>query len=311
MTNKQIWEDIKSDRVKKVILDCDFAAEVDDQYTFMYALGSEKIDLLSAGVAAVYEWPDRVDTEKAMLEGYDEIMRVCRICGVDTEKTPIYKGATRRITADPNHGPSDSPAARNIIETVKNSDEIVYVCVTGPCTNVVSACMMEPSICEKLCVIWLGGHCVEENISHFHEWNLYSDYAAGQKLMDLDIPLIMIPCDPVGSVMIKGGKNDFGRIIGDDEAGEFLRRGLMLRCYSPEKYDREGFMKVMCDYASIALLTMPDCMKIEEISAPIIADDERYILDDSRRKILYGTYPDSQRIVDDAIDSINNYMRNR
>ncbi len=311
MTIQQIWNDIKSDRVKKVILDCDFAAEVDDQYTFMYALGAEGIDLLSANVSAVYDWPDSADTEKAMLEGYEEILRVCRICGVDTDKTPIYKGATSRITANPDHGPSDSPAARNIIETVKNSDELIYVCVTGPCTNVVSACMIDPSICDKICVIWLGGVCVTEERVRFHEWNLYSDYTAGQKLMDLDVPVVMLPCGPVGTELIKGGQSDFYRIEGNDEAGEFLRRGLMLRCYSPERYDAEGFMKVMCDYASIALLRMPDCMKIEETSAPIIADDERYILDDSRKTILYGTYPDSQRIVDDAIDSINNYMRNR
>ena len=48
MTLEQILEDIKNDRVKKIILDSDIAIEMDDQYALAYCLGSEKIQLLSA-----------------------------------------------------------------------------------------------------------------------------------------------------------------------------------------------------------------------------------------------------------------------
>ena len=46
MTPEQILADIKSDRVKKVIMDGDYSAEIDDQYTLAYAYGHEKIEVL-------------------------------------------------------------------------------------------------------------------------------------------------------------------------------------------------------------------------------------------------------------------------
>ncbi len=50
----------------------------------------------------------------------------------------------------------NSPAARAIIEAAHKYDEIVYILTTGACTNVSSAIMLDPSIMEKICVIWLG-----------------------------------------------------------------------------------------------------------------------------------------------------------
>ena len=46
MTVEQVLQDIRSDRVKKVIDDGDFSAEIGDQYAMAYLMGSDKIDLL-------------------------------------------------------------------------------------------------------------------------------------------------------------------------------------------------------------------------------------------------------------------------
>ena len=53
MTPEQILQDLRSDRVKKVIMDGDYSAEIDDQYTLAYAYGHEKLEVL--GVNAVAE----------------------------------------------------------------------------------------------------------------------------------------------------------------------------------------------------------------------------------------------------------------
>ena len=47
MTIEEILCDIKSDRVKKVILDSDMGIELDDQYALAHCIGCDKIDLLS------------------------------------------------------------------------------------------------------------------------------------------------------------------------------------------------------------------------------------------------------------------------
>ena len=51
MTIHEVLADVKSDRVKKVIMDCDAGNEIDDQYAIAYALGCDKLDVL--GINAV------------------------------------------------------------------------------------------------------------------------------------------------------------------------------------------------------------------------------------------------------------------
>lgn len=303
LTAEQILKDLYTDRVKKAIIDSDYSAEIDDQYTLAYCLGSDKIDLLAAGAAAHYEEPMATDTEKVMLFSYSELVRVLNACEIPEDSFPHFEGARSQISHNEGLVPTDSPAARNIIETVKNSDEIVYVLVTGPCTNVVSACLMEPSIMDKICVVWLGGHCLARNIPHFHEWNLFADYAAAQYLMNLPVAVVMLPCDPNGSVMLHMNHTDLAKIEGDTKGADFFRRVLPLQETTEEKYTT--WRKIMCDLAAPAVLTMPDAMELSIIPAPVITDEQSYAFDPTRKKILYMQNPDSDRIVTDAMLCIN------
>lgn len=308
ITPEETLRDLKSSRRKRAIIDGDMAAEIDDQYAFAYCMGSDKIDLLSASVSAFYEPPKNVDTEAVMLRGYEEARLVLRECGISEDETPVFKGAVSQITANPNYAPSDSPAARNIIRAALSSDELLYVIVTGPCTNVVSACLIEPKIMDRICVVWVGGQCVplREGLG-FHEWNLFADYKAGQMLMDMDVALVLIPCDPVGSVMIKMDSDDFRRIEGSSRGAEFFRRTLPLRETTEERLN-SGWRKTQCDLAGPAVLAVPDALNLQIITAPVITDDQRYEVSAERRRILYSENPDSRLIVDDALFSINSLV---
>lgn len=301
MTAEQVLKDLYTDRVKKVIMDGDFSAEIDDQFTLAYCLGSEKIDILSVNASAHYEEPMATDTEKVMLFSYGEMERTLRACRMID--FPHYEGARSQISNNPGFAPTDSPAARNIIKTALEAEEPLYVLVTGPCTNVVSACLMEPAIMDKICVVWLGGHCIAKNIPHFHEWNLFADYAAAQYLMNLPVAVVMLPCDPVGSVMLHMNHQDLAMIEGDSEGAVFFRKTLPLQETTEEKYT--SWRKIMCDFAAPATLTMPDAMELSIIPAPVITDDQSYAFDATRKKILYMQNPDSDRIVPDGMRCIN------
>ena len=158
MTVEQVLQDIRSDRVKKVIDDGDFSAEIDDQYAMAYLMGSDKIDLLGVNAEAYFEEPVATDTKEVMLRSYAEIERVYGYLGITGEDVPYFKGAESQISNNPGYAPSDSPAARNIIKVAHEmKDEPLYVVVTGPTTNVVSACMIDPSIMDKIVVVWVGG----------------------------------------------------------------------------------------------------------------------------------------------------------
>jgi len=51
MNIKKILEDIKSDRVKKVIIDSDAACELDDQYALAYSFACKSFEILSLNAA--------------------------------------------------------------------------------------------------------------------------------------------------------------------------------------------------------------------------------------------------------------------
>ena len=166
MTVYEILDDIKSGRRKKVILDTDTYNEIDDQYALAYCYFADSIDLLSVNAAPFYN-DNSTGYEDGMLKSYDEIHRVLRLCDKDYT-TPVFKGSATTVELSGTY--VDSPAARNIIDTVKASDEIVYVLAIGAITNVTSAIMMDPSIKDNMCVMWLGANQLGEGIPPTKPW---------------------------------------------------------------------------------------------------------------------------------------------
>ncbi len=308
MTAEQIIKDLQSDRVKKVIADGDYSAEIDDQCALAYCLGSEKLEVLGVNAAAFYEFPVATDTEEVMLRSYREIERVYDYCGLTREEVPYFEGARTQINNNPGHTPSDSPAARNIIKLAHELDEPLYIIVTGPCTNAVSAYLLDPSIRDNIVVVWVGGLAIEHEhatVPH-HEWNICADIAAARILMDEEIPLVFLPCEPHGTADICMPFRNFEKIGGDSRGAEFFRHVLPYKEVSVEQYKTKN--KVMCDLLGPASVIDPSMMKVDIIPAPIVEEGPRYVLDPSRRKIVYGTYPDSDRITADALRCIDRFV---
>lgn len=305
MTAEEILRSLYSPEIKNVIFDGDFAAEIDDQYAFAYSLGSPKLRTLAVNASAYYEEPDAADTRTVMLRSFREIERVYASVP-EKFRVPAFEGASSQITANPGFAPSDCPAVRNIIETAKRLTEPLYLLTTGPCTHAVSAVLTAPEIADRLCVIWVGGRCIEPagKNKKFHEWNLFSDYAAAQLLFNLDIPLVFLPCDPIGTVNIAMGHADLAKLEGTSETAVFFREKLPLLCEKPEKFASADWRKIMCDFAAPAALSVPDAIEFSIIPAPVLEDDHRYSVDPARRKIVCGVNPDSGKIVADAMEAI-------
>ena len=304
ITNKQILEDIKSPHVKKVILDGDYNGEIDDQYTLAYALGCKNLEILGVCASAQYEDDVAEDTEEVMLRAIRDVKTTYEALDIDYDKIPLFEGARSRISVHPDRAPTDSPAARFIIEAAHKHDETIYVLVTGPCTNVISACLMDPSIMDKLVIVWLGANCTYDT-GGFHEWNLYSDYAAAQYLMNLPVAVIWLPCSPDGSERLDMFHSDLDKLVGDTKASRHLKRELPLKIYSEERFAKPDWHKVMCDYMAVAVLRLPDAMDIYELPAPAICDNDCYAYDVTRKKILCAVRPDNRRIIDDSIEALN------
>lgn len=302
MTMEQILADIRSDRVKKVIHDADMGMEMDDQYALAFCIGAtDKLELLSAN-ASTFGKGAAGDYRLGMEASYNEICKVLDVCSV-TDKYPAYKGATRPMGYD---CPVDSDAVQNIIRASKESDEIIYVLVTGCATNIASAFYIEPSIKENTVVIWLGGTCIENDVGLAGECNLAWDPIAAQYLFSLDVPLVLLPAYDHGTCVLEITRETLNNALtGDSRVAKFFRDELPDR-YSNESYYVNGFWKrILFDVAAPAVLTDPEAYDFRIIPAPVITDERKYAFDSTRRPIIYMEKMEAAPVLDATWKYIN------
>ncbi|MDD6800850.1 MAG: nucleoside hydrolase [Firmicutes bacterium] len=297
MNIERILEDIKSDRVKKVILDSDTYNEMDDQYAVAYALGSKKIDLIAL-TAAPFKNERSESFADGMKKSYNEILRILKTTG-KTGCCPVFEGSERIISSSPDLSPVDSPAARNIIKAALESDEIIYVLATGCCTNVASAIMLEPAIKDKICVVWLGTNDFGLDV---REFNIAQDYRAGQILINSGVNLVLLPVNAPGERGTKTllAKRDiFNAIKNNSNACVFFRDTL------PAEFDYDPWPRVIWDIAAPALLTNPSAFELEIIPAPVFTDEYRHAFDATRHKIIYMNKLDPSAVFAGLFETIN------
>ncbi len=305
MNIREILEDIKTPRRKKVILDCDTANEMDDQYAVAYVFGmKEKIELL-AMTAEHYHYGDNGDLARGMEDSYEEFFRVMKMTHMENI-CPVYRGAVTRINEDwPLFRAVDTDASRAIIRHVHEAGETVYIVATGPVTNITSAIMLDPTIKDKICVIWLGGNCLDWD-STIDECNLWGDYAAGQILINSGVNLIQLPAcsrGDGGTIQLKtSGAEMREKIRGDSDACRFFRDTLPF-----EYHGKPDFEHVIWDMAGPAVLTMPDAFEFRFMPAPIFADDRHYAFDRTRHEIVYMDRLDPRPILEDMYRVISSF----
>lgn len=312
MTAQEMLSQIKSGCKKKVILDTDTYNEIDDQYALAYCYLADSIDLLSVNAAPFYN-NNSTGFEDGMLKSYDEIKKVLSLTDPDY-KTPVYMGSRTTITLTGEY--VDSPAARNIIDTVKASDEPVYVLAIGAATNVASALMIDPSIRDNMAVIWLGASLIggtgpEQyetakdymNNNVVAEFNLDQDYKAGQVLVNSGVPLLLCPAWGVVSVLTS---NMWWteRLKDHNPVCDYLYE--ITEKVHQNAGGHEGWVRTIWDIAAPAILDAPECAAIEIKKAPVLTDSHIYAYDSTRHDMLYLSAIDRQCVLERTWDIITN-----
>lgn len=294
MTVREIFEDIKSERKKKIVLDTDAFNEIDDQFAIAYCLGSKKMDLLA--ICAEHYMHELCDNRaKGMEQSYNEILKVCELAG--NSSVPVLRGSTDTIDAA--GAAVESEAADQIIKLAHQTDDIIYVLAIGAITNVVSAIMKDPSIKEKICVIWLGGNQLDW--PHTGEYNLDQDKKGGQFLLDCGVPVVLVPACNVTSVL-RFPIEDFMLLRGHGKLCDYLAylgedRWKMVGSY-PE------WRRTLWDIAAPAVIETPEALEFEIVHTPIITDESTYAFDDSRHEMIIVTKIDRDPVAEKAWEII-------
>ena len=199
---------------KKIILDCDPGH--DDAVAIMLAIANESIDVL--GITCVGGNSTLENTKINAL-------KVCSL--IDRIDIPIYAGESKPMKLDLGraahvHGKSgldidgshieinknyfiqDLHAVDFIIQTCYEEKDPIYLCPTGPLTNIAKAIKKEPRIKEKIKeIVFMGGAglCLG-NISPAAEFNIFVDPHAANIVLNSGIPLVMLGLDVTHKVNV-------------------------------------------------------------------------------------------------------------
>nr|MDD6336479.1 nucleoside hydrolase [bacterium] len=285
-----VFDAIRSGGIKPVILDTDTYNEIDDQFALAYAiLANDRIRLLSVNAAPFLN--DRSQSpEDGMEKSYQEIGRILRI--LHRDDIPFFRGSTAFMKNS--HTPQPSEAAQNIIDTVRASQERVYIVAIGAITNVASACLMAPDILERIAIIWLGGHA--HHYPHTREFNLWQDIAAARVFFDGSMPLIQVPCMGMCSELATTLPELTHYLQGKNALCDYLLD--IFREYAPP--GAMCWSKVIWDIAAVACLALPGSMDMVEVARPIVTSDGVYAFDNARPAMGYIRRLERDRIFADV-----------
>ncbi len=170
-----------------VILSTDVGNEIDDQWTIVYLLLREDLDvkgILSAHAPSIS--PPAGKVSLGILREVVEDRMGLRV------HPPLIEGASLPLAS--NTQPQTSPAVDFLIEASRPYSEAnrLQVLNIGAITDVASAILKDPSITRRIRVINMGFH---DSTKGGNEFNIANDPLAMQVVLDSDVPLVTGPGD--------------------------------------------------------------------------------------------------------------------
>ena len=170
----------------RVVLDCDTANEIDDQFAIAYAIGSPALDV--RGVVSVHNTLIHGATS---VERYqEEAERVVALCGA-RERVPCLRGAIGPM--ETRETPVGSAGLDFLIAEARQGP--LTIIATGPVTDVASLLLVAPEVRENVRVVWLGGFPDAATYTRWRlgELNGRADIAAWRVLFEQPIDLLQLP----------------------------------------------------------------------------------------------------------------------
>lgn len=317
----------------RLVIDTDAKNEVDDQFAIAWALKSPE----RFNVEAIYAAPffhechrnfnaseedikqtgsvlgSAKNPEDGMRQSYDEIKKIYDLVNMDSNGRVFY-GSDRYIGAD--GSPVRSDAAYDLVSRARASEETLYVAALGAVTNIASAILLAPDIIERIVVIWLGGQPFE--FGHGVEFNMMQDVKASQIILDSGVPLAVIPCMNVASMLSVAEAELRENLKGKNQVSDYLYTTVAEQFKDIEteksfmKVDRGGYLKgredydeqylsqfetlyiswsrIIWDISVIAFLKNPNWVLSKYVPAPVLNSDLSYKNVDGRHILKVATF---------------------
>ena len=117
-----------------------------------------------------------------------EVHKVLKLMDMD-DAYPVVSGAEYPLQDETT--PRQSEGVKMIIEeAMKDDPHPLFIACQGAITDLASAILMEPKICERMTAIWIGGGMYPEG---GFEFNCKQDIAAANVVMKSTMPVWQVP----------------------------------------------------------------------------------------------------------------------
>lgn len=248
----------------RVVLDCDTANEVDDQFAIAHALGSPEGLLDVRGVVSVHNTTAHGPGSRDMYQEEAE-----RVVGLSGGGVPCIPGAERPMEHREDMVPSSG--LEFLVEEARRGP--LTVVSTGPATDVASLLLAAPEVRESLRVVWLGGFGDEETYRRYRsvELNGRADIAAWRALLEGAVELLQVPGWPAPAKLV---------VEADSYAEELRGLGRPVAGYLADilelwvkeyvgPVDPKG-EKILWDVACVAAIADPRAVRTEPLAVPTL-----------------------------------------
>lgn len=249
----------------RIVIDCDTANEIDDQFAIAYALGSPALD-----VRAVISVQNTLIHGSRSVDMYqEEAKRVVGLCGRYGD-VPCLRGATTPME-DP-RSPVTSEGLEFLIAEARRQP--LTIVATGPITDIASLLLAAPDVRENVRVVWLGGFGDEISYRRFRlgELNGRADIAAWRALLAQPVDLLMLPGWP-GVVKLTVSYDAYAaelRAMQRPIADYLAEITLRWKTVWESLHRTTGCEKVLWDVANIAAILNPACVTVTPLAYPTL-----------------------------------------
>jgi purine nucleosidase len=246
----------------RVVLDCDTANEVDDQFAIAHALGLPEGTLDVQGVISVHNTTAHGPGSRDMYQ--EEAERVVALCASDV---PCIAGAERPMESM--EEPVPSAGLEFLVEAARLSP--LTIIATGPATDVASLLLAAPESRENVRVVWLGGFGDEASYrvwqNRIGELNGRADISAWRTLLEAPVDLLHIPTWPAPAKILVD-PTSFGeelRALGRPVASYLAE---ILQLWTAEHGGQLGGGKELWDLACVAAVADPGGITSGHLAVP-------------------------------------------
>ena len=273
-----------------VVLDTDTYNEIDDLYALAYVILSKDVFNVSAIIAAPFYSPkclNRVRTthspREGMEESYQAIINLLKKMKREDLKRKVFKGV-QSFLPDETHS-VDSPGVNEIIRLAKQhtSESPLFIIGIAVLTDIASAIIKDPSIIDKIVVIWLGGNAIEKNSCS--DFNASQDIAAARVVFRADERLVQLPCSGVVSDFSVTRADLIKYLQGKNELCSYLLKESL--DFLSLKYKTDDWIKPLWDVTAAAWAVSDDFMDSKIIPSPEFQYNYTYKIDKNRNPITY------------------------